>query len=247
MTGKLRLDQLMTSRGLAPTRSRARDLIKRGVVRVAGRVETRAGVDLPEDAEIAVAEDWGGYVSRGALKLTAALDAFGFACEGRIALDIGASTGGFTQVLLRRGAARVYAVDGGRGQLHADIAGDGRVLNLENTDARSLDGRLISEPVAAITADLSFISLIKALPAALSLAAPGAWAVALIKPQFEAGREHVGKGGIVRDEAVRAAVVERIADFFAAQPGWQVVGTMPSPIAGQSGNAEFLIGARYAP
>lgn len=247
MTGKLRLDQLMTSRGLAPTRSRARDLIKRGVVRVAGRVETRAGVDLPEDADIAVAEDWSGYVSRGALKLAAALDAFGFACDGRIALDIGASTGGFTQTLLRRGAVRVYTVDVGAGQLHPEIGGDARVVGLEKTDARSLDGTLIPEPIDAITADLSFISLTKALPAALSLAAPGAWAVALIKPQFEAGREHVGKGGIVRDEAVRAAVVERIADFFGAQPGWRVAGTMPSPIAGQSGNAEFLIGARYAP
>jgi 23S rRNA (cytidine1920-2'-O)/16S rRNA (cytidine1409-2'-O)-methyltransferase len=247
MTGKLRLDQLMTARGLAPTRSRARDLIKRGLVTVAGQVERRAGVDVAEDAEIAVAEEWSGYVSRGALKLEAALDRFGFDCKGRIALDIGASTGGFVQVLLRRGAARVYAVDVGSGQLHPEIAIDERVRNLENVDARSLGPALIPEPVDAITADVSFISLTKALPAALSLAAPGAWAVALIKPQFEAGREHVGKGGLVKDEAVRARVVDQIADFFRALPGWHVVGVMPSPITGRSGNIEFLIGARYAP
>ena len=146
MTGKLRLDQLMTSRGLAATRSRARDLIKRGAVSVAGKVETRTGLDVAHDAEIAIAEDWSGYVSRGALKLAAALDAFGFACDGRVALDIGASTGGFTQILLRRGAARVYAVDVGAGQLHAEIGGDARVVGLEKTDARSLHGTLIPEP-----------------------------------------------------------------------------------------------------
>jgi 23S rRNA (cytidine1920-2'-O)/16S rRNA (cytidine1409-2'-O)-methyltransferase len=247
MTGKHRLDQLLTLRGLAPTRSRARDLIKRGVVTVAGEVETRAGLDVASDADIAVAEAWSGYVSRGALKLEAALDQFGFGCEGRIALDIGASTGGFTQVLLRRGAARVYAVDVGRGQLHPDVAADARVRNLQNTDARMLGRRFVGEPVDAITADVSFISLTKALPAALSLAAPGAWAVALIKPQFEAGRDHVGKGGVVRDETVRARVVEQIGEFFSAQLGWQVAGTMPSPITGQSGNAEYLIGARYEP
>jgi 23S rRNA (cytidine1920-2'-O)/16S rRNA (cytidine1409-2'-O)-methyltransferase len=244
---KTRLDRLLTLRGLAATRSRARDLIKRGVVTVGGRIEQRAGVELPHDAEIAVTEDWSGYVSRGALKLAAALDAFGFDCEGRAALDIGASTGGFTQVLLRRGARRIYAVDVGSGQLHPEIAADERVVNLEQTDARHLDRALIPDAIEAITADVSFISLTKALPAALALAASGAWAVALVKPQFELGPERIGKGGIVKSEAARQQTLENVANFFAAQPGWQVAGTIASPIAGQSGNIEFLIGARYAP
>src|SRR6185503_18102705 len=158
---KIRLDQLLAIKGLAPTRSRARDLIKRGAVLVGGKVETRAGVMLPVEADLTVAEEWSGYVSRGALKLAAALDAFGFDPQGRVALDVGASTGGFTQMLLRRGARRVYAVDVGTGQLHADIASDPRVVNLESTDARRLDGVLIPEAPSAITADVSFISLAK--------------------------------------------------------------------------------------
>ncbi len=244
---KIRLDQLLTLRGLAPTRSRARDLIKRGAVTVGGAVETRPGADFLADADIAVHEAWSGYVSRGALKLEAALDAFGFDCGGRTALDLGASTGGFTQVLLRRGARQVYAVDVGTGQLHPDIAADPRVRNLEATDARRLGPEAIAAPVDAIVADVSFISLLKVLPAGLAFAAPGAWAVALVKPQFEVGREHVGKGGVVRDDAARDAALAGIAAFFSAQPGWRVEGTMPSPIEGQSGNREFLIGASYAP
>jgi len=242
-----RLDHLLTLRGLAATRSRARDLIKRGVVTVGGAVETRPGIGLPPDAEITVNEDWSGYVSRGALKLEAALDRFGFGCAGLVALDIGASTGGFTQMLLRRGARRVYAVDVGRGQLHPVLAADARVVSLENTDARRLDRTHIPEPAEAIVADLSFISLTKALPAALSLIAPGAWAIALVKPQFEVGPERVGKGGIVKSEAARERAVAEIAAFFTARSGWQVEGTMPSPIEGQSGNREYLIGARHAP
>ena len=237
----------MTIRGLAPTRSRARDLIKRGAVLVAGKVEKRAGVNLPSAADITLVEDWSGYVSRGSLKLGAALDAFGFDPLGRVALDIGASTGGFTQVLLRRGAQRVYAVDVGSGQLHPDIAADGRVVNLENTDARQLDGALIPELPGAITADVSFISLAKAMPTALALAAPGAWLVALVKPQFEVGREGVAKGGIVRSEALRQEALEAVAAFISAQKGWYVAGSLPSPIQGQSGNIEYLLGARYAP
>ena len=244
---KTRLDQLMTIKGLAPTRSRARDLIKRGAVLVGGKVEKRAGVNVPADADIAVAEDWSGYVSRGGLKLAAALDAFGFDPLGRVALDIGASTGGFTQQLLRRGAKQVYAVDVGNGQLHPDIAGDPRVVNLENTDARRLDDALVPEPPGAITADVSFISLVKALPAGLALAAPGAWLVALVKPQFEVGRDGIGKGGIVRSEALREAALETVAEFIGAQAGWRVEGTLQSPIDGQSGNIEYLLGARYAP
>jgi len=244
---KIRLDLLLTQHGLAPTRSRARDLIKRGVVIAAGRVETRAGAEFAPDAEIVLTEDWSGYVSRGSLKLEGALEHFGFEFTGRIALDIGASTCGYTQVLLRHGARKVYAVDTGSGQLHADIADDARVVNLEKTDARLLNTSFIPEPPGAITADVSFISLIKALPAGLMLAAPGAWAVVLVKPQFEAGPDRVGKGGIVRDETVRAEVLAAIRDFFNAQPGWSVTGEMASPISGQSGNIEYLIGARYAP
>ena len=241
---KTRLDQLMTIKGLAPTRSRARDLIKRGAVLIGGKVEKRAGANVAASADISVAEAWSGYVSRGGLKLAAALDAFGFDPMGRVALDIGASTGGFTQMLLRRGAKWVYAVDVGHGQLHQDIAGDPRVANLENTDARRLDRALIPEPPDAITADVSFISLTKAMPAALALAAPGAWLVALVKPQFEAGREAVGKGGVVRAQADRDRALARVRDFMGQQPGWTVTGEMASPIRGGSGNEEFLLAGR---
>lgn len=243
----MRLDLLLTERGLAPSRSRARDLIKRGLVRAGGKVVTRPGLELPESAELAVEEEWGGYVSRGALKLVAALDAFGFNPAGRIALDIGASTGGFTQALLLRGAARVYAVDVGHGQLHVAIRDDARVVNLEGVDARSLDSQLVPEPVGAIVADVSFISLTKALPAAFALAAPEAWAVLLVKPQFEAGREAVGKGGIVKDETARLEALAGVERFVSALPGWRVEKTIASPITGQSGNREYLLGAAYAP
>ncbi len=245
--GKKRLDVLMTERGLVPTRSRARDLIRRGRVTVAGKVEKRGGVEVAFDAEIVIGEDWSGYVSRGALKLAAALDHFGFDCSGRTAIDIGASTGGFTQTLLRRGARHVYAVDVGSAQLHEDLRKDARVVCLEKTDARDLSAELITQPVDAIVADVSFISLTKVLPAALALAAPDSWLVALVKPQFEAGREHVSRGGIVRDEAARRGALEAVADFVASRPGWSVTGSIVSPITGQSGNAEYLIGARHAP
>lgn len=243
----MRLDTLMAERDLAPTRSRARDLIKRGLVSVGGKVEKRGGVEVAFDAEIAVDEDWSGYVSRGALKLAAALDHFGLDSAGRTALDLGASTGGFTQTLLRRGARQVYAVDVGRAQLHHDLLKDDRVASLENTDARDLTAELVPEPVQAMVADISFISLKKVLPPALVLAAADCWLVALVKPQFEAGREYVAKGGIVKDEAARLRALDDITDFIVAQPGWTVIGTIPSPITGQSGNMEYLLGARYAP
>jgi 23S rRNA (cytidine1920-2'-O)/16S rRNA (cytidine1409-2'-O)-methyltransferase len=243
---KIRLDLLLTERGLAPSRSRARDLIKRGAVRVRGAVVTRPGLELPEGSDLAIAEEWSGYVSRGALKLVAGLDRFGFDPSGRAALDIGASTGGFSQVLLMRGAARVYAVDVGHGQLHAEIRDDPRVLNLEGLDARNLDRERAPEPITAIVADVSFISLAKALPAAFALAAPGAWAVLLVKPQFEAGRDAVGKGGIVKDEAARGEALAAVERFVAGLPGWRPIGSIESPITGQSGNTEYLLGAAYA-
>ncbi len=244
---KLRLDNLLTERGFAPTRSRARDLIKRGLVSVGGKPEKRGGIEVASNAEIAVDEDWSGYVSRGALKLAAALDQFGYECKNRTALDLGASTGGFTQTLLMRGVSHVYAVDVGSAQLHADLKADERVTSLENTDARALDYALVPAPIGAIVVDLSFISLKKALPAALSLAAPDCWLVALVKPQFEAGRDYLSKGGIVRDDAARQRALNGIAEFIADQPGWRVSGSMRSPIVGQSGNIEFLLGALHAP
>jgi 23S rRNA (cytidine1920-2'-O)/16S rRNA (cytidine1409-2'-O)-methyltransferase len=239
----MRLDQLLTERGLTPSRSRARDLILRGLVHADGRVVLRPGAAVAEGAEITIAEDWSGYVSRGALKLAAGLDSFGFDPAGRVALDVGASTGGFTQLLLRRGAAAVYAVDVGQRQLHASLRNEPRVTALENTDARTLSPDLIPQPVGAITVDVSFISLTKVLPAAFALAAPGAWAVLLVKPQFEAGREAVGKGGIVRGGPARAQALAGVMQFVDAQPGWRSLPPIASPIAGGSGNLEFLLGA----
>jgi 23S rRNA (cytidine1920-2'-O)/16S rRNA (cytidine1409-2'-O)-methyltransferase len=238
-----RLDVVLVERGLAVSRARARDLIRRGLVEVAGAVETKAGAAVAPDADVRVAAGAGDHVSRGALKLIAALDHFRFSALGVVALDVGASTGGFTQVLLERGAARVYAVDVGHGQLHARLTEDPRVVSLERCDARSLDRTRIAGPVGAIVADVSFISLTKALPAALALAADPAWLVALVKPQFEAGRAAVGRGGIVRDPAARDLAVGLVRDWMAAQTGWHVEGVIPSPIAGGSGNQEFLLGA----
>ena len=242
---KKRLDQLLVDSGIAPSRSRAADLIRRGQVSVAGRPERKPGALVAAGATIAVNPEACSYVSRGGLKLAAALDAFGFDAKGRVALDLGASTGGFTDVLIARGAAKVYAVDVGKGQLHAKLRANPRVIALEGTDARALDRTLIGEAVSAIVADVSFIGLALVLPAALRLAAPGAWLVALIKPQFEAGREAVGKGGIVRREADRLKAVAKIRKFVGEQPGWAVVGFIASPITGGSGNEEFLIGARH--
>lgn len=240
----LRLDKALLARGLVPSRSRARDLIVRGAVRVGGAVEMKPGAIVAEDTPIVLAEP-SDYVSRGALKLAAALDAFGFDARGRVALDVGASTGGFTDVLLARGAAHVFAVDVGRGQIHPRLAGDARVTSLEGQDVRLLTEAEIPQPVSAIVADLSFISLEKALPAALAFAAPGCWLVALVKPQFEAGRAAVGKGGIVREAAVREAQAEKIAVWIGGLPGWRVTGVIGSPVAGGSGNQEFLLGARF--
>lgn len=242
---KKRLDRLLVESGLAATRSRAADLIRRGCVKVSGEPVLKPGALVAPDAELSVAPEASPYVSRAGVKLAAALDAFGFEPVGRVALDLGASTGGFTDVLIGRGAAKVYAVDVGSGQLHAKLRVNPKVVVLEGTNARALERRAIGDKVMAIVADLSFISLTLALPAALKLAAPGAWLVALIKPQFEAGREAVGKGGIVRDEAARRKAVAKVRKFLEEQPGWTVLGTIPSPLPGGSGNEEFLLGAVY--
>lgn len=241
---KQRLDVLLVTRGLAATRSRAGDLIRRGAVTVDGQPAAKSGQLVSEDAVLCVADESGRYVSRGAFKLIAGLDAFGFDPSGRNALDIGASTGGFTQVLLERGAAHVTAVDVGHGQLSEQIAADPRVTGLEGTDARSLDRGAVPGEITAIVADVSFISLTKALPPILALASPGCWLVALVKPQFEAGREAVGKGGIVRDETARRASVEKTEAWISAQPGWTVSGIVESPIKGGDGNIEYLLGVK---
>ena len=244
MHGRQRLDQALVDRGLAPTRSQARDLVKRGCVEVNGAPAAKTAQLVGAAAGIEVADGAQPWVSRGGLKLAAALAAFGFDARDAIALDIGASTGGFTHVLLEGGARRVYAVEVGRDQLHSRIAADPRVVRLEGQDARLLDSAIVPEPPGAIVADVSFISLTQALPAALALAAPGAWLSALIKPQFEVGRAEIGKGGIVRDETARACAVAKVRTWLEVEAGWLVVGIVASPISGGSGNQELLIGAR---
>ena len=240
-----RLDILLTDSALARTRSHARDLIARGHVSVDGEVVHRPATLVDEDARLEVAEGAANYVSRSAVKLAAALDAFGFDPSGRHALDIGASTGGFTQVLLERGAAHVTAVDVGRGQLDFEIARDLRVTALEDFDARDLTEKELVEKVTVIVADVSFISVTKVLPAALALAAQGCWLVALVKPQFEVGPDGVGKRGVVRDEVAQARAVANVLAWMESQYGWSVTGEMRSPIRGKGGNQEFLIGATF--
>jgi 23S rRNA (cytidine1920-2'-O)/16S rRNA (cytidine1409-2'-O)-methyltransferase len=240
-----RLDELLVEKGLVATRSRARDAIVRGLVRVDGDVVTKAGAGILDGARLTVAPEAGtNYVSRGALKLKAALDHFGFEAMGRVALDAGASTGGFTEVLLERGAAKVYAVDVGHGQLHPRISAQDGVVPLEGQDVRLLDSGLVREPVTALVADVSFISLTKVLPGLMALTAKDAWLVALVKPQFEVGPAAVGKGGVVKDEAARKSAIDAIERLIADTPSWTVAGVIPSPIEGGSGNVEFLIGAR---
>lgn len=244
LTGKVRLDLALVERGLVATRSRARDVILRGGVSVDGQGVTRPSAKVEVQAEILVAA-MANDVSRGAAKLRAGLSTFGFDVTARVCLDVGASTGGFTQVLLEQGAAKVYSVDVGHDQLAAVLRADKRVVCLEGIDARDMAGDVICEPVGAIVSDVSFISLMKALAVPLSFAQPGAWLVALIKPQFEVGPDRIGKGGIVRDEAVRQSAVDLVTSWIASRPGWSVEGVVASPIEGGSGNKEYLLGARF--
>lgn len=236
----MRLDRLLVARGLFESRARAQAAVAAGLVRVDGVVVLKPAAEVDGGALI-VAEDVHDYVSRGALKLAAALDAFAIDPADAEALDVGASTGGFTEVLLRRGARRVHAVDVGHGQLHPRLAGDGRVHLIEGTDIRRLDPGAIPSPVDLVVVDVSFISLALVLPAALAFAAPQARLVALVKPQFEAGRGHVRKG-VVRDGAVHEEVCSRVEGEIAAL-GWRIVGRIASPIEGGDGNREFLVGA----
>lgn len=240
---KVRLDQLLVERGLAESRTQARALVLAGKVYSGERRLEKPGATLGADALLEVRGQAHPWVSRGGIKLACALDRFGLEVAGRVALDLGASTGGFTDVLLAKGAARVYAVDVGYGQLAWKLRNDPRVVVLERTNARYLTRAQVPEPVDVIVCDASFIGLKTILPASLALARPGALLIALIKPQFEAGPEKVGKGGIVRDPKVRAEVCARILRWLEEAMGWRVLGLIESPIKGAEGNVEYLIAA----
>lgn len=239
---KLRADQLLVSRGLAESRTRAQALIMAGAVFSGERKLSKAGEMLAEEAALEVRGKDHPWVSRGGIKLDHGLRHFAFDVVHAVALDVGSSTGGFTDVLLSRGAAKVYAVDVGTNQLAWKLRQDPRVVVHEQTNARSLDSSVIPEPVDIVVCDASFIGLAKVLEAPLKLAKSGAKLVALIKPQFEAGRDEVGKGGVVRDPAVHERVCSDAKAWVEAQ-GWAVVGVTPSPITGPEGNIEFLLGA----
>jgi 23S rRNA (cytidine1920-2'-O)/16S rRNA (cytidine1409-2'-O)-methyltransferase len=236
---KRRLDVLLVERGLVPSRERAQALIIAGVVLVNGERVQKAGTQLAEDADVTLRQPDHPYVGRGGIKLAHALDTFAIEVEGRDALDIGASTGGFTDVLLRRGATKVVALDVGHGQLDWGLRNDPRVLVIERANARTLDPSDLPGPVDIVTIDVSFISLRIILPVVPPLLEPGASVIALIKPQFEAGREDVGKGGIVRDPAIHSRVIDEVT-AAATAVGWVRRGLEPSPIEGSEGNREFL-------
>jgi 23S rRNA (cytidine1920-2'-O)/16S rRNA (cytidine1409-2'-O)-methyltransferase len=243
---KQRLDQLMVERGLVESRAKAQALILAGLVYTGERRLESAGAQIPLDAAISLRGQDHPWVSRGGLKLAHGLAHFGFDATGRIALDVGTSTGGFTDVLLTNGAAKVYAVDVGYGQLAHKLRTDPRVVVLERTNARHLTAAEVPEPIGALVCDASFIGLRTVLPAGLALCAPNAWLIALIKPQFEVGRANVGKKGVVRDPALHAQVCDDISAWLTAEPGWTVRGIATSPITGPEGNVEFLIGAEKA-
>lgn len=238
-----RADIALVERGLAESRTRAQALILAGKVFSGERRIAKAGDLLAEGTALQVRGQDHPWVSRGGVKLAHALAHFSLSPEGRVCVDVGASTGGFTDVLLAKGALRVLAVDVGHGQLDWKLRRDPRVVVMERTNARHLTAQHIPEAPGAIVCDASFIGLRTVLPAVLAMATPGAWAVALIKPQFEAGPEKVGKGGVVRDPAVHESVCATIRDWWAALPGWRVLGIEPSPITGPEGNREFLIAA----
>lgn len=239
---RVRADSLLVARGLADSRAKARAAIEAGGVLADGRPVTKAS-ELLDEAAALIAEPAHPWVGRGALKLAAALELWPVTVQGRTVLDVGASTGGFTEVCLARGAARVFAVDVGRGQLHPKLRGDERVVSLEGTDARALTRDRIPEPPDLVVCDASFIGLAKVLPAALALARNGADLIALVKPQFEVGPDRVGKGGLVTDAGHQADALAEVVAFLQAH-GWPVAGHAESPIAGGAGQREFLVWAR---
>ena len=234
----------MMDRGLAESRTRAQALVMAGKVFSGERRLDKPGQPVAEDLALEVRGQDHPWVSRGGLKLVKGLDSFGIAVDGLVALDVGASTGGFTDVLLQRGATRVYAVDVGQGQLAWKLRQDPRVTVLERTNARYLTASDIPQPVDLVVCDASFIGLATVLPAALALTLPQAWLDALIKPQFEVGKGRVGKGGVVRDPQLHLEVCQRLQEWLAAMPGWSVLGVTESPITGPDGNIEFLLGGR---
>jgi 23S rRNA (cytidine1920-2'-O)/16S rRNA (cytidine1409-2'-O)-methyltransferase len=240
--GKIRIDRLLVERGLIESRERAQATIFAGQVLANEQKVDKAGALVPEDAVIRILGETLPYVSRGGLKLERALNEFRILVQDKTALDVGASTGGFTDCLLQHGCTKIYAVDVGYGQMAWKIRQDPRVVVIERANIRQLDPSLIPEPVDIAVIDVSFISLEKVIPAILQFLKPGAEIIALIKPQFEVGREQVGKGGIVRDETARTAAVDRITAFVLGQ-GCEVKGVIPTPITGQDGNVEFLIHA----
>ena len=243
---KIRADQLITDRGLAESRTRAQAIIMAGLAFVGDRRIDKPGQMIAEDADIVVKGRDHPWVSRGGVKLAHGLDHFGWDVTGAVAIDVGSSTGGFTDVLLTRGAARVYAVDSGTNQLAWKLRQDERVIVHEQTSARILTADHIPESVDLMVCDASFIGLTKVLSVPLGFARPGARLMALIKPQFEAGREEVGKGGVVRDPAIRERVCRSVAEWLTGI-GWAVEGVVESPILGPEGNVEFLIAAALPP
>lgn len=234
-----RLDQYLCESGLAPSRARAQEMIRAGLVQVGGAVQTKPATTVKDGAEVTVSGDVHPWVSRGGVKLDHALVHFGVNVAGTVCLDLGASTGGFTDVLLAHGAAKVYAVDVGHGQLHEKLRCDPRVINLESTHAKDLTRALLPEAPEVLVADVSFISLTKVLPHVFPLLDPSAHALLLVKPQFESSPADIGKGGIVRDAAVQAAAVESVAAFM-QQTGWQGIKTVESVVTGSDGNREFM-------
>ncbi len=242
--GKQRADQALVERGLVESRTKAQALILAGKVYSGERRIEKAGEPLRADQPLSLRGQEHPWVSRGGMKLQKALDHFAIDPTGLIALDIGASTGGFTDVLLTSGAVRVYAVDVGQAQLAWKLRQDPRVAVLEKTNARHLTSEQVPEAIDLVVCDASFIGLEKVLPAGLALTRPGASLIALIKPQFEVGKGQVGKGGVVRDSEQHRAVCRRIEDWLNGRPDWQVLGVIESPIKGPEGNVEFLIAAR---
>jgi 23S rRNA (cytidine1920-2'-O)/16S rRNA (cytidine1409-2'-O)-methyltransferase len=241
---KQRADQILVLRGMVESRTRAQALILAGKVFTGERRVCKAGDMLVDDVPLEVRGQDHPWVSRGGLKLSHGLEHFGFSVDARVCLDVGASTGGFTDVLLANGAAKVHAVDVGHGQLAWKLRCDDRVVVHEKTNARYLDRSAVPDPIDALVCDASFIGLRTILPAPLALCVADAWAIVLIKPQFEAGAASVGGKGVVRDPAVHQAVCDRVVDWWSALPGWSVAGVVESPITGPEGNKEFLLGAR---
>ncbi|MDD3799874.1 MAG: TlyA family RNA methyltransferase [Novosphingobium sp.] len=242
MAGKQRIDQLLVARGLAESRARAQALVMAGLVMIGDRKADKPGQQVAEDAEIVLKGRDHPWVSRGGIKLAHAIDHFGLDPTGAVAMDVGSSTGGFTDVLLTKGAARVFAVDSGTNQLAWKLRQDPRVTVLEQTSARVLTPAMIDAPCDWVVCDASFISLRKVLEVPLKLAAPQCRLVALIKPQFEVGKGEVGKGGVVRDPALHARVRDEVR-IWLEEEGWRIQGIVESPITGPEGNVEFLISA----